>query len=136
MANQPSAGSERFARAVQAIGIGERLAILGAAGVLATWFGFDLLLAEYGVGHLPFALSALTLFLAYRFHVQRAPHWSVDYRTLVVVLAGLIGLLGLQELLIDLRYEVFDRDAATILGAIAFWAAAFVAGAGALRMAR
>ncbi len=138
MANEAQAGAggvEGIGRAVQALGIGEKLAVLGTAGVLATWLVFDLLMAEYGVGHLPFALSALTVFVAYRFHIQHSGDWPVRYQTLVIVLAGLVGLIGVQEFVIDLRYEIFDRDNSTIFGAVAFWAAAIVAGVGAVRMA-
>jgi hypothetical protein len=92
-------------------------------------------MAEYSVGHLPFALAALALFAGYRFHIQKAAAWPVDYRTLLIVLTGLIGLLGVQELAVDLRYEIFDSDASTVVGAIAFWTASIVAGVGAVRMA-
>lgn len=127
-------GMQDIGRAVQQLGIGEKMAVLGAAGVLAVWLVFDLLMTEYSIGHLPFALAALVVFFAYRFHMQHATHWPVDYGTLVVVLAGLIGLLGLLELVTDLRYEIFDTDGSTIVGAIAYWAAAIVAGVGAFRM--
>ena len=136
MANEAHAGGmQGIGRAVQALGIGEKLAVLGAAGVLATWLVFDLLMAEYGIGHLPFVLSALTVFAAYRFHIQHQDGWPVRYDTIVIVLAGVIGLVGLQELATDLRYESLDRDNATIIDALAFWAAAIVAGVGAVRMA-
>ena len=126
---------QQIGRAVQGLGIGEKLALLGSAGVLGTWLVFHLLMAEYSIGHLPFALAALAVFAGYRFHVQKAAAWPVDYRTLLVVLTGLIGLLGVQELAVDLRYEIFDSDATTVLGAIAFWTASIVAGVGAFRMA-
>jgi len=135
---QPGAqtgGMQGIGRVVQGLGIGEKLAILGAAGVLAVWLVFQVLMTEYSIGHLPFALAAMTLFLGYRFHMQHATDWPVSYRTLLIVLAGLLGLIGAQELVLDLRYEIFDTDATTIIGAVAFWAASITAGVGALRMA-
>lgn len=120
---------------VQGLGIGEKLAILGSVGVLVTWLVFQVLMTEYSIGHLPFALAALIVFLSYHFHMQHATDWPVPYRTLLIVLAGLLGLIGVQELVLDLRYEIFDRDGTTIVGAIAFWATAITAGAGAFRMA-
>lgn len=127
-------GMQDIGRVVQGLGIGEKLAILGSAGVLATWLVFQLLMTEYSIGHLPFALAALVVFLGYRFDMQHATDWPVPYRSLLIVLAGVLGLLGAAELALDLRYEIFDSDAPTIIGAIAFWAAAITAGVGAFRM--
>ena len=134
-AGAQSGGMQEISRVVQSLGIGEKLAILGSAGVLATWLVFQVLMTEYSIGHLPFALAALIVFLGYRFNMQHATDWAVPYRTLLIVLAGLLGLIGAQELVLDLRYEIFDTDATTVIGAIAFWAASITAGVGALRMA-
>ena len=122
-------------RVVQGLGVGERLAVLGAAGVLVVWFVFGLLTRDYGVGQVPFILAVGLLFLAYRHHMQKAPDWSMSYATLVIVLAGLLGVIGVRELLLDLRYEIYDAGTGPMLGAVLFWVTAIAAGVGAFQMA-
>lgn len=137
MANeaQMSGGVQGIGRAVQALGVGEKLAVLGSVGVVVVWFVFHLLTQDYSVGQVPFVLSAGTVFLAYRYHVAKAEEWPLAYATLVIALAGTLGAIGVRELLLDLRYEIFDVGGATLVGAILFWIAAIAAGVGAVQMA-
>ncbi len=135
MANEMAGGMQDIGQAVSALGIGEKLAVLGAAGVLVGWLLFDLVMTEYGVGQLPFIVAAFTVFLAYRYHMQKATDWPVGYATLVIVLAGILGVLGVRELALDLRYEILDVGGLTAVGALVFWIAAIAAGAGAVQMA-
>lgn len=131
MANETAGG---IGQAIQGLGAGERLAVLGAAGVLVAWLVFDLILQDYSIGHLPFVASALIVFFAYRLHVQNAVDWPVAYTPLIVVLAGVVGFVGVTELVQDIRYEIFDARAGVIIGAILFWVGAIAAGVGAVQM--
>ncbi len=136
MTNEGQAGGvQGIGDAIQRLGLGERLAVLGAAGVFLVWLVFGLLTQDYGVGQLPFLLAVGTLVLAYRFHVRKAGDWPVAYGAAVLILAGALGLIGVRELLLDLRYEIFDIGGATVVGAILFWIAAITAGVGAVQMA-
>jgi hypothetical protein len=121
-------------RVVLGLGMGERLAVLGAVGVLAVSFVFGLITRDYGVGQLAFLLAVVLLFVMYRGRVQQAAD-GVDYTTLVIALGGMLGLIGLRELALDLRFEIFDAGTATILAAVLLWASTIAAGAGALQMA-
>lgn len=128
-------GVQGIGRAVQALGLGERLIVLGAAGVLAVWLVFALLTREYGVGVLAFVTATAALYFAYRFHIQKAADWAVPYRTLILALGALLGLMGVHEFLMDMRYELYEVGGATFVGGILFWIAAIVAGVGAFQMA-
>ncbi|MCK9494769.1 MAG: hypothetical protein M0R75_04640 [Dehalococcoidia bacterium] len=121
-------------RVVLGLGMGERLAVLGAVGVLAVSLVFGLITRDYGVGQVAFLLAVVLLFVMYRGRVQQAAD-GVDYTTLVIALGGMLGLIGLRELVLDLRFEIFDAGTATILAAMLFWASTIAAGAGALQVA-
>lgn len=129
-------GVQEIGDAIQRLGMGERLAVLGAAGVFLVWVVFGVITQDYGVGQLPFLLALGTLVLAYRFHVQKAGDWPLSYGVVVLVLAAALGLVGVRELVLDLRYQIFDTDAGTMVGAVLFWIAALAAGVGAVQMAR
>ncbi len=120
--------------AVAKLGAGEKLAVLGAAGVLAVWLVFDLLIDEYSTGSLAFVLALVVSYAAYRHHGRGSDGWAVPYQTIVWVGASLLGVLGVWFLIEELRGDIFDADAATIIGAVAFYITAIVSGVGAFQL--
>lgn len=140
--NDPAAGgaseSERnLANEVSAtfakLGGGERLAVLGAAIVLVGWLLFDLLIDEYSTGYLQFALAVVIVGGAWTHH-KGAGADPMPYKSLLFVTAGILGLLGAYDLIEELRADIFDADATTIIGALVYWAGAIMAGVGALQL--
>ena len=121
---------------VAKLGAGERLAVLGAAGVLAVWVVFDLLIDEYSTGDMMFVLALVVAVAAYKHHNGGSEGWSIDYRTLVIVGGALLGILGGYYLIEEVRAEIFDADVATVLGAVLFWTASIVSGVGAWQLTR
>ena len=119
---------------VAKLGPGEKLAVLGAAALLAVWVLFDFLLDEYSTGSLQFALALVVVGAAYRHHNKGSAEWGVTYSTVIYVGAGLIGILGVVDLIEEIRDGIFDADGATIVGALAYYAAAIVAGMGAWQL--
>ena len=133
---QGSGIGNELSATVAKLGAGEKLAVLGAAGVLVVWLLFDLLIDEYSTGQLPFVLALGVVVAAYLHHNRGSEEWSIDYRTLVVVGAGLLGILGAWFLIEEIRNDILDADGATVLGAILFWAASIVSGVGAWQLTR
>lgn len=121
---------------VAKLGASEKLAVLGAAGVLVVWALFDLLIDEYGMGHLPFALAVVATAAAYYHHNKGSSDWSVDYRTVLFVTCALTGLIGAWSLIEEVRNDIFDADAGTLIGALAYYAAAITSGVGAWQLKR
>ena len=128
-------GSE-LSSTVAKLGAGEKLAVLGAAGILAVWLVFDLLIDEYSTGDMMFVLSLVVVAAAYKHHNGGSEGWSIDYRTLVIVGGALVGILGAYYLVEEVRAEIFDADAATVVGALVFYAASITSGIGAWQMSR
>lgn len=122
--------SETFAK----LGGGERFAVMGAAIALVGWVLFDLLIDEYALGHLPFALSVLIVGAAYTHHRRASAAEPVSYKSLLFVAAGILGLLGLWDLIEEIRAGIFDDGAATVIGALVYYAGAILAGLGALQL--
>jgi hypothetical protein len=115
------------------LGGGERLAVLGAALVLVGWLLFDLLIDEYSTGYLQFALAVVIVGGAWTHHKGSGPD-PVPYTSLLFVAAGILGLLGAYDLIEELRADIFDADATTIIGALVYWVGAIMAGVGALQV--
>lgn len=121
---------------------GERLAVLGAAGVLAIWLIFDLLWNEFGLSSFTFALAVVVVAAAY-FHRQGSGGFAVPYTKILFVAAGLLGLLAAVDVVEELLDLIFDRgsvfdtdynDGIQVLAAILYYAAAITSGAGARQL--
>jgi len=123
-----------ISNAVGQLGVGEKFAVLGCVAVLGVWLLMDLLVDRYSIGHLPFALALVVVYSAYRFHMEKAATWAIPYSTVVFAGAAIVGILGLWTIIEELRNDIFDGRGATVIGALAFWAASIVAGVGALQM--
>lgn len=121
---------------VAKLGAGEKLAVLGAAGVLAVWLVFDLLIDEYSTGDMMFVVALVVAVAAYKHHNGGSEGWSIDYRTLVIVGGAVLGILGAYYLIEEVRAEIFDADGATIIGALVFYVASITSGVGAWQMSR
>lgn len=120
--------------AMAKLGVGEKFAVLGALGVLVVWLLFDLLIDEYSIGHMPFALALVIAYSAYRYHMTSESTWAVPYGTVVFGCAGILGILGAWSFIEEMRSDILDTDGSTVIGAIGFWAASILAGVGALQM--
>ena len=128
-------GSE-LSTTVAKLGAGEKLAVLGAAGLLAVWLVFDLLIDEYSTGDMIFVLALVVVVAAYKHHNGGSEGWSIDYRTLVIVGGALLGILGGYYLIEEVRGDIFDADGATVIGALVFYVASITSGIGAWQMSR
>ena len=127
---------QEISATVAKLGAGEKFAVLGAAGVMGVWLVFDLLIDEYFIGQVPFVLALVAVTAAYLHHTKGSDDWAVPYRTVVMVCAGLIGVLGAWFIIEELRNEILDSDAATVLGAIVFYVASIVSGVGAWQLSK
>ena len=123
-----------FSEMIGNLGPGEKLAVIGALIVLAGWALFDLLIDEYGIGHLPFALAVVLAAVAYRKQQGDDSPAGLPYRTLVFVLAGLLGLIGVWEFVEEARNSIFEADGTTIVGALIYYAGSVLAGVGAFQL--
>lgn len=121
---------------VAKLGASEKLAVLGAAGVMVVWLLFDLLIDEYGIGEPSFILAGLVVAAAYFHHNRGSADWSVDYVTVVKVAGVFLGLLGAWTLVEQLRANLFDRDATSIIGALGYYVGTITSGIGAWQMKR
>jgi hypothetical protein len=101
-------GSE-LSSTVAKLGAGEKLAVLGGAGVMVVWLLFDLLIDEYGIGEPSFILAGLVVGAASFHHNRGSADWSVDYVTVVKVAGIFLGLLGAWTLVEMVRADLFDR---------------------------
>ena len=126
--------AQDLSAAVSKLGAGEKLAVLGAAGVLAVWLVFDLLIDEYSTGSVSFVLALVVSYAAYRHHGRGSEGWAVPYETIVWVGASLLGVLGVWFLIEELRQSILDADAATLIGALAFYVTTIVSGIGAFQL--
>ncbi len=138
-AEEPSVGSKvgkEISETVAKLGAGEKFAVLGAAGVMGVWLVFDLLIDEYFTGHLAFVLALVVVTAAYLHHTKGSGDWAVPYKTVVTVCAGLLGVLGVWFLIEEVRGDVLDADAATVLGALIFYVASIVSGVGAWQLSK
>ena len=129
MASAQSAVSGTIAK----LGPAEKLVVLGAAALLIVWVLFDLLIDEYSTGSLPFALALVVVGAAYSKHNGGAGS-GVRYTTILFVCGGLIGIFGVVDIIEEVRGGIFDADGATVIGALAYYAAAIVTGVGALQL--
>jgi len=125
---------KELTNAVANLGAGEKFAVLGAAVLLGGWALFDLLLDEFGTGHLPFALAVVIVLTAYSHQQGKYADQPIPYKTLLFVCAGLLGLIGFWDLVDDLRNGILDADVTTILGAFIYYGGAIVSGVGALQL--
>lgn len=133
--SEPESGmGDDISATVAKLGAGEKLAVLGAAGVLAVWLVFDLLIDEYSIGAVSFVLSLAIVYAAYRHHNRGSDTWAVPYESLVWAAASLLGVLGVWFLIEEIRGEILNTDAATVIGALAFYIAAIVSGVGAYQL--
>ncbi len=128
-------GSE-LSSTVAKLGASEKLAVLGAAAVMVVWLLFDLLIDEYGIGEPSFILAGMIVGAAYFHHNRGSADWSVDYVTVVKVSGIFLGLLGAWTLVEQVRADLFDRDAASIIGALGYYAGTITSGIGAWQMKR
>lgn len=128
-------GSE-LSSTMSKLGAGEKLAVLGAVGILAVWLVFDLLIDEYSTGDTMFVLALVVSVAAYKHHNGGSERWSVDYRTIVTVGGALLGILGAYYLIEEVRANIFDADGATIVGALVFYVASITSGVGAWQMSQ
>ena len=129
--------SQDISSAVAKLGAGEKLAVLGAAGVLAVWVVFDLLIDEYSIGHLPFALAAVAGVAAYVHHNRGGSDgWSVDYRAVIFVTCALTGAIGAWSVVEELRNDILDTDGATVVGAVLYYVASITSGVGAWQLSK
>jgi hypothetical protein len=118
------------------LGAGEKMAVLGAAGVLAVWLVFDLLIDEYSTGHLPFALALVAAAAAYYHHNRGSDDWSVDYKAVILVTCALTGIIGAWSVIEEVRNDVFDADGATLVGALLYYVASIASGVGAWQLSK
>lgn len=128
-------GSE-LSSTVAKLGAGEKLAVLGAAGVMVVWLLFDLLIDEYGIGEPSFILAGLIVAAAYLHHNRGSADWSVDYVTVVKVAGIFLGLLGAWTVVEQLRANLFDRDATSIIAALGYYVGTITSGIGAWQLKR
>ena len=128
-------GSE-LSSTVAKLGAGEKLAVLGAAGVMVVWLLFDLLIDEYGIGEPSFILAGLVVAAAYFHHNRGSADWSVDYVTVVKVAGIFLGLLGAWTLVEQVRADLFDRDATDIIAALGYYVGTITSGIGAWQLKR
>lgn len=128
--------SNEISSTVAKLGAGEKLAVLGAAGLLGVWLVFDLLIDEYSTGDMMFVLALVVVVAAYKHHNGGSEGWSIDYRTLVIVGGALLGILGGYYLIEEVRADIFDADAATVIGGLVFYVASITSGIGAWQMSR
>ena len=134
-ADEPRSGmGQEISSTVAKLGAGEKLAVLGAAAVLVVWFVFDLLIDEYSTGTVAFSLALIVSVAAYRHHNGGSDDWAIPYRTIVSVGASLLGILGAWFLIEEIRGDILDADAATVIGGLAFYVAAIVSGVGAYQL--
>jgi hypothetical protein len=127
---------QELSATVAKLGVGEKLAVLGAAGVLGVWLVFDLLIDEYSTGHLPFALALVAAAAAYYHHNRGSDGWSVDYKTVIFVTCALTGIIGAWSVIEEVRNSILDADGATVVGAILYYAASITSGVGAWQLSR
>lgn len=132
-AEETGGGGSDIGDMIGKLGAGEKLAVLGAAALLAVWVLFDLLIDEYSTGSLPFALAVVVVGAAYVHH-QGSGNDSVPYSTVLFVGAGLIGILGAVDLVEELRDNILDADGTTVIGALLYYASAITSGVGALQL--
>jgi len=116
------------------LGGGERLAVLGAAVVLAGWLIFDLLIDDYSTGQLGFGLAVLIVGAAYVHHQRSGGADPVPYMSLLFVAGGILGLIGLTDFIEETRDSIFDARGSTIIGALVFYVGAIVSGVGAFQV--
>ena len=125
---------QEISATVAKLGAGEKFAVLGAATVLAGWLLFDLLIDDYSLGHLPFALAVVLTFAAYKHHTSGSDGWPVNYRSLVWAGAALLGLIGVWALIEELRNGILDDGVARVVGALVFYGGSIVSGIGAWQL--
>ncbi len=135
-ANEGTGIGSELSSTVAKLGAGEKLAVLGAAGVMVVWLLFDLLIDEYGIGEPSFILAGLVVGAAYFHHNRGSADWSVDYVTVVKVAGVFLGLLGAWTVVEQLRADLFDRDATSIIGALGYYAGTIACGIGAWQLKR
>ncbi len=141
-AEQPDAAASgggiggELSSTIAKLGAGEKLAVLGAAGVMVVWLLFDLLIDEYGIGEPSFILAGLIVGAAYFHHNRGSSDWSVDYVTVVKVAGIFLGLLGAWTLVEQVRADLFDRDATSIIGALGYYVGTITSGIGAWQLKR
>jgi hypothetical protein len=128
--------SQELSSTVAKLGAGEKLAVLGAAGVLGVWLVFDLLIDEYSTGHLPFALALVAVAAAYYHHNRGSEAWSVDYKTVIFVTCALTGVIGAWSVIEEVRNGIFDADGASIVGAVLYYVASITSGFGAWQLSK
>ncbi len=133
---EASGMGQELSSVIAKLGAGEKLAVLGAAGVLGVWLVFDLLLDEYSTGHLPFALALVAVAAAYYHHNRGSDSWSVDYKTVIFVTCALTGIIGAWSVIEEVRNDIFDADGATVVGAILYYAASITSGVGARQLSK
>lgn len=126
-------GSE-ISATVSKLGAGEKLAVLGAAAVMGGWLLFDLLIDEYSIGQFPFALALVAVTAAYLHHNKGSEGWAVDYRTVLLTVTALLGVIGVWFFIEEARNGRFDDDVATVIGALIFYAGSIVSGVGAWQL--
>ena len=100
---------------IQGLGGGERLVALGAAIVAAVYVLFEVIIDEY------FFSTALLLVAAFALAAvwtqsRGGAGWPVSYAWVLRVLGFAALILGIQELLSDLRNGVLDNGADIIAG--------------------
>lgn len=118
------------------LGVGERLLVLGAEVFLAVWLLFDLLIDEYAIGSTALILGLIVAGAAYVHHNGGSSEWGINYTTVVVVAGALLGVLGAWDLIEEVRGGIFDRDAATVIGGLAYYASSIACGVGAWQLSR
>ncbi|MDH3499863.1 MAG: hypothetical protein OEM97_07060 [Acidimicrobiia bacterium] len=116
------------------LGGGERLAVLGAFITFGGWLLFDLLIDEYSLGHLTFALAVVILAAAFAHHRGSSGSVPLPYPAVLFGSAGMLGLLGVWDFVEEVRNGIFDTDGATIIGALIYYVGTVMAGIGGLQL--
>lgn len=116
------------------LGPGEMLAVLGAVIVVGAWVLFDLLVDEYATDYSSFTLAIFIVGAAYINQQRKGAPAPIPHASVMFVAAGLLGVLGVANLVEEVRDGILTTDFLTVIGGVAYYAGAILAGVGALSL--
>jgi hypothetical protein len=108
---------------------GEGMVAIGGIIILVVWLLFEVILEEYGVPHIAILLAAGAAILPRlnRDTVEKV----MSLPSLMKVIGYGLAIVGVIEIVEDLRNEILSTDAATVIAALAAYAGYAVAFIGA-----